>query len=394
MTKKISCLAVIIITAFFICFSFAKNKTIVEKKYDFSIENRGIFVSYIEYMKYFQKKDSKDIKNEIENIIELVKKYKFTHIYLQVRPFSDSIYHSTIFPTSHTITGIQGQELPLDILEYFIQVAHDNKIQIHAWINPYRISNDTNASILSEDNPAYKWLSTNHVKMIENKGIFYNPASDEVKSLIIKGIEEIVENYEVDGILLDDYFYPDDTIDLENYKKVENTISIVDFRLSQVNELVSRIYQTIKNIKSNVLFGISPDGNIENNYTSHYADIKKWLTEDGYIDYIMPQIYYGFLHDTHPFIKTLNEWQDLIQNDTKLIIALSLYKAGQFDIYAGTAKNEWIDNNNIIKKQVQVIRNLSNYSGYSIFRYDFLSDNEKNYNLQKEIENYYRLLSQ
>lgn len=394
MIKKISCLAVIIITAFFICFSFTKNKTKVEKEYDFSLENRGIFISYIEYMKYFQKKDSKDIKNEIKKMIEIVKKYKFTCIYLQVRPFSDSIYNSTIFPSSHTVTDIQGQKLPLDILEYFIQVAHDNKIKIHAWINPYRISNDTNISILSEDNPTYKWLSTNHVKIIENKGIFYNPASDEVKNLIIKGVEEIVKNYEVDGILLDDYFYPDDTIDLEDYKQVENTISIVDFRLSQVNELVSKIYQTIKNIKSDVLFGISPDGNIENNYTSHYADVKKWLAEDGYVDYIMPQIYYGFLHDTCPFIKTLNEWQDLIQNDTKLIIALSLYKAGQLDMYAGTAKNEWIDNNNIIKKQVQVIRNLSDYSGYSIFRYDFLLPNEINYNLQKEIENYYRLLSQ
>ena len=204
---------------------------------------------------------------------------------------------------------------------------------------------------MSIDNPAYEWLSTNHVKVIKNKGIFYNPASDEVKKLIINGVEEIVKKYEVDGILLDDYFYPDDTIDLEDYKRVENTISIADFRLSQVNELISGIYQAIKNVKSDILFGISPDGNIENNYNSHYADVKKWLAEDGYIDYIMPQIYYGFQHDTKPFIKTINEWQNLIHNDAKLMVALSLYKAGKPDTYAGSAKNEWIDSNNIIKKQ-------------------------------------------
>lgn len=387
MKQKIR-LAVIVVAAFFICFFVMKNKIKVAKEDDFLNENRGIFISYIEHMKYLQGKDSKSMQNEIDSIIETIKKYKFNIIYLQVRPFSDSIYNSTIFPASHTIVDIQGKKLPLDILDYFIQESHKKGIKIHVWINPYRISNDTDTTFLSKDNPAYKWLSTNHVKVIENKGIFYNPASNEVKSLIIKGVEEIVKKYEIDGILLDDYFYPDDTIDLEDYKKVENTISTTDFRLSQVNELISKIYQTIKNIKSNVQFGISPDGNIENNYQIHYADVKKWLNEDGYIDYIMPQIYYGFLHDSKPFIKTVNEWENLIHNNTKLVVALSLYKAGEQDIYAGSAKNEWIDNNDIIKKQIQVIRNLSNYNGFSIFRYDFLSNNERNLNLQKEVENY------
>ena len=74
--------------------------------------------------------------------------------------------------------------------------------------------------------------------------------------------------------MLDDYFYPDDTIDLENYKEVENTISLTDFRLSQTNELIFSIYKEIKKIKPNVLLGISPDGNLENNYDTHYIDVK------------------------------------------------------------------------------------------------------------------------
>lgn len=316
------------------------------------------------------------------------KKNYINRIFLQVRPFSDSIYNSDIFPYSHTISGYQGKSIQFDVLDYFIKRAHKENIKIHAWINPYRISNDTDIAFISKINPAYKWLNTNHIKIIDNKGIYYNPASSEVKKLVTDGVVEIIENYDVDGILFDDYFYPDDTIDLENYKEVENTISLEDFRLSQVNELISNVYKKIKELNPRVLFGISPDGNIDNNYEKHYADVKKWLSDDNYIDYIMPQIYYGFLHQTKPFIETINEWNNLIKNNVELIPVLSLYKSGEIDSYAGSGGNEWVENDNIIKKQIQVSRNLSNYVGFSLFRYDFLVKNNKSVNLQNEIDGF------
>ena len=330
--KKISCLAVIIITAFFISkLSLDNNKNKQEQN-----ELRGIFISYLEYLEYFQNKEPKEIKQKIDNIVENLIKYKINNIYLQVRPFSDSIYKSEIFPFSHTISGTQGKEINIDILKIFIDKAHKKEINVHAWVNPYRISNNTDTTFISKNSPAYKWLNTNNVKIIKNKGIYYNPASKEVHELIIKGIKELVTNYNIDGILLDDYFYPDDTIDLENYKEVENTISITDFRLNNTNKLITSIYKTIKETNSNILFGISPDGNINNNYNNHYIDVKKWLKEDNYIDYIMPQLYYGFFHQTKPFIETLNEWDNLIENDVKLVIGLALYKIGELDKYAGS----------------------------------------------------------
>lgn len=321
-------------------------------------------------------------------MIDNIKKYHFNTIYLQVRPFSDSIYYSNIFPTSHTIVLKQGDKLPFDILEYFITQAKKNKIKLHAWINPYRISNDVDTSKIISTNPAYKWLNTNNVMVIKDKGIYYNPSSEEVISLIIKGIEEIVLNYDIDGILLDDYFYPNDTIDLENYKQEHINISLKEYRFEKVNKLIRGIYSKIKEINSNVEFGISPDGNLDNNYNTHYADIKTWVSQNGYIDYIMPQLYYGFSNEVKPFIETLNEWNNLIKNDTKLIVALALYKAGTVDNYAKSGKNEWINNNNVIRKQIQVSRNVSNYSGYSFFRYDYLVDNIDNINLQQEIKEY------
>ena len=382
--KKIYIIAVIVITAF--CMSKLYNM----KTKSNSIESRGIFISYIECLNHLKNKSEIETKSEINNIIDNVKKYHFNRIYLQVRPFSDSIYNSEIFPSSYTIVSNQGDKPSIDILAYFISQVKKNNIELYAWINPYRISNDTDTTKLSNTNPAYKWLNTNNVKIIKDKGIFYNPSSEEVINLIIEGVKEIVRNYKIDGILLDDYFYPDDTIDLENYQKVASQISLTDYRLNKVNELVSGIYKSIKEINNKIQFGISPDGNLDNNYNIHYADVKTWLSEDGYIDYIMPQLYYGFNNETRPFIKTLNEWNSLIKNDTKLITALSLYKAGTIDKYAKAGKYEWIENSNIIRKQIQVARNIINYTGYAIFRYDYFI-NINNKNLQQEIGEYEKL---
>lgn len=383
--KKIYIIAVIVITAF--CMSKLYNM----KTKSNPVESRGIFISYIECLNHLKNKSEIETKSEINNIIDNVKKYHFNRIYLQVRPFSDSIYNSEIFPSSYTIVSNQGDKPSIDVLAYFISQAKKNNIELYAWINPYRISNDTDTTKLSNTNPAYKWLNTNNVKIIKDKGIFYNPSSEEVINLIIEGVKEIVRNYKIDGILLDDYFYPDDTIDLENYQKVASQISLTDYRLNKVNELVSGIYKSIKEINNKIQFGISPDGNLDNNYNIHYADVKTWLSEEGYIDYIMPQLYYGFNNETRPFIKTLNEWNSLIKNDTKLITALSLYKAGTIDKYAKAGKYEWIENSNIIRKQIQVARNIINYTGYAIFRYDYFININDNINLQQEIGEYEKL---
>lgn len=384
---KVALLAVItIITAFFI----SQNKIEIKDEVKNSvvktkIEKRAIFISYIEYQDYLKGKNKQDITNEITKMIDNIKKYKFNMLILHVSPFSDAIYESKIFPSSSSIVNKEGEKLPIDVLSYFIEVAHKNNIELHAWINPYRISNSTDVTKLSFTNPAYKWLNTNNVKVIENKGIYYNPASSEVHDLIISGIEEIVKNYDVDGIHLDDYFYPDTTIDLENYQPFENTISLTDYRLSNTNKLVKDIYDKIKSINNKVLFGISPEGNIENNYNNNYADVKKWISEKGYIDYIMPQLYYGFLNESKPFLKTLNEWYDLVKIDIAFIPALALYKSGTIDEYAKSGKYEWIENNDIIVREIKSLKSLKKYDGYSLFRYSNLINYSDRTNLESEL---------
>ncbi len=350
--------------------AFLMNKNSI--KIPEGTKNKGVFISYIEYKKYLKDKNELDMKKEIDKMINTVKDYNINFIILHVKPFSDAIYESKIFPSSSSIVSEEGDKLPFDVLDYFIKKAHKNNIQIHAWINPYRISNYTDTSKISITNPAYKWLNTNNVKVIQDKGIYYNPASSEVQELIISGVAELVENYDIDGIHMDDYFYPDDTIDLENYEQFKNTISLSDYRLSNTNKLVKSIYTTIKKIKPNVVFGISPEGNIENNYKNNYADVKTWITNEGYIDYIMPQLYYGFSNETQPFIPVINKWKDLITIDIDFMPALALYKVGIVDEYAKSGKEEWINDKDVITKQIKIINNMEKAAGYSLFRYSYL----------------------
>ena len=383
----------IVIIILFSIFLFFKNTYKEEVKEKIQIkdekkEKKAIFISYIELQKYIGKKDSKTSKKNIEKIINTIDDANFNMIILQVRSFSDAIYKSNYFPFNKQVLNNSGDIPDYDILNYFIDKSHKKNIEIHAWINPYRISNDNDISKLDNNTYAYKWLNTNNVK-ITDKGIFYNPASDDVKKLIINGVEEIVKKYDIDGIHFDDYFYPTDDIDIDNYNEYikEKNISIEKYHLQMVNDLVSEVHKITKENK--ILFGISPEGNINNNYTKNYADVKKWASSNEIVDYLMPQIYYGFNNEAQPFYEVVNTWNNLVEeSNVKIIPALALYKSGEKDMYAKSGENEWIENDNILMRQILISRNISSYLGFSIFRYDSMfSEDITNQTVLNEIKN-------
>ena len=365
----------LIIFLLVIIYIFVPKDTLKEENSSKEIlEKRAVFISYIELGNNLRGKSASDMKNTIDNMLDTAKDFGFNMIILQVRSFSDAIYKSSIFPSSRSVVNTEGDELPFDILKYFIKKSHQKDIELHAWINPYRISNDTDTSIISKDNPAYELLNTSSVKVIDNVGIYYNPASNEVESLILEGIEEIIKNYDVDGIHFDDYFYPKsndiDSTDYEKAYKDNNSLTLQEFRLNTISSLIKKTYKLIKSYDKSLVFGISPDGNIDNNYNSNYVDTRKFCTEEGYLDYIMPQVYYGFLNSTKPFEDTVKSWNNLITNNIELIPALAFYKTGNIDKFAKEGVNEWVEYNNIIAREVMLSRKLSNYKGFAIFRYD------------------------
>ena len=354
-------------------------------------EIKGVFLSYIEINKYIKNDNYEISKNNINKIISNIKSMNLNTIILQVRSSSDSIYNSKIYPKSLYLVNNEYDNY-YDVLAYFIDEAHKYNIKIIAWINPYRVRTTENINNITDKNPAYKYLNTDTIYI--NNGVFYNPSKKEVTDLIIKGVEEVLE-YDIDGLLFDDYFYPNANIDEKDYQeyiKYNDYVSPENYRLEVINNMIKKVYKKCK--EKNVLFGISPDGNIENNYTTHYADVKTWMSKEGYIDFIMPQIYYGFYNSSRDYINTLKEWENnLLNENIDLYVALAFYKVGQYDKYARDGKNEWLENDDIIMREILLSRNTKKYKGFSLFRYDniFNQDTFTN-NSVKEIENLKKII--
>ena len=357
-------------------------------------ENRGIFISYIELSKYLNCKSKNAAEIIVDEMVNNVENLGFNEIILQVRSFSDAIYKSDFYPWSMVISSKEGVDPGYDLLEMFIEKCHKRNILLMAWINPYRIRNNEDISSISKDNLAFKYLNTNNVYI--NNGIYFNPSSDIILDLIVSGVEEIVRKYDVDGILFDDYFYPNNEIDRQEYDeylKYNEYISKEEYNLNVINNMVKKVYEVCK--KYNVLFGISPDGNIDNNYNKVFADVKKWCSSNEYIDFIMPQIYYGFYNETRGFKKTIDEWESFVKDsNVELRIALAFYKNGTYDKWAMSGSNEWIENDDIIMREIVLSRNLNKYNGFSLFRYDYLFSKDKYTEVTlKEIENIKKVLN-
>lgn len=373
MTKKLSIVSVILLMFYLLI------PEQIEKKKEIK-EIRGVFISYIELGNYIKDKNYNESITNLENMIKNVKENKFNTIYIQVRSHMDSIYKSDLFPTSKNI--VLEDKTNYDVLKKVIEISNKENIDVYAWINPYRIGTSAN-----KDSNYYS-LVENDIKL--SNGIYYlNPASKNSTDLIVKGIEEIIKNYKVKGILFDDYFYPDNEIDIENYNETNKDISIEQFRLNNINEMIYKVNKKIKEVNKNILFGISPDANIDNDYTKEYADVKAWGKDSKYVDFLMPQIYYGFENETKPFEEVLKEWEEVVTDkNIKLLAALAFYKTGTIDKYAKKGEYEWINNTDIIKREVLKIREEEDYSGFSIFRYDNLFNEENmNENSKKEKSN-------
>ena len=334
-------------------------------------EDKGVFISYIDYAD-LNGKTKEEQQKQITKMINNISYFGLNKIILQVSPFSDAIYPSKIYESSHTVVQNEGDPLKLDILKYFINKAKDKNIDIYAWLNPYRIRNTNNIKTISKNTYYYKWLNTDNIE-ITNQGIYLNPASKEVLTYIEKGLQELCQNYDIKGVLYDDYYYPNDTIDLNTYKQTNMETNLKTYRIN------------------NIKFGLSPAGNIENNKDKEYLDIENVLKTDK-IDFIIPQLYYGFENSTKPYIKTLKEWTSINTNNKDFYVALALYKSGKIDNFAGRGENEWLEQTNIIKKQIITARNEKNYKGFYIYRYEYLFNIYHNNSLTKEIKNIKNLI--
>ena len=345
---------------------------------------RSMWFSYLEWP-MLDTSSAEAFTASVDTVLDHCVSLGLNCITVQVRPFADATYESGLFPWSHVVTGTQGQAPGFDPLEIFIARAHEKGLAFEAWVNPYRVRlNETRPPNVAENS-----LENTHPEWVKQAagGAYLEPSNPDVQAYICKGVEEIVKNYAVDGIQFDDYFYPfnvnstDVTLDQAAYQQSGSTLSIGAWRTQNINSLVSSVYKMIKETKPNVVFGISPQGNITNDLNAG-ADVYTWCSQPGYIDYICPQIYWTYDHPTAPFETLAKKWKSLVTADNvKMYIGLALYKAG-------TDSNGWEKADNIIAQQIQTTRSLD-CDGFMLYSWAYL-DNPQT---AKEMANVKKLLN-
>ena len=320
-------------------------------------------------------------------------------VIVQVRPYGDSFYPSEYFPWSSYCYGAIGTDPGFDPLEILVTEAHRQGLTIEAWVNPLRLVSEKEITEVSPSYPVRKWYENAEKKsenLISYGGRLYlNPASEEARQLICDGVTEIIEGYDVDGIHIDDYFYPSGLpmeYDAASYQASRSSLSQADWRRENINELVSEMYSAVKKADSDCVFGISPRGVVSQDYNLVYADVEYWASHEGYCDYLAPQIYYGFEHSTADYAKTIRQWSEMTTaKGVSLRIGLAAYKAGNTDRYAGNGANEWVENNNIIARQINLSRQYDNVEGLILFDYKQIFS-EPNDSMKIEKKNFTALL--
>ena len=352
---------------------------------------KAIWIAYYELSEMTNGKDKYEFEKTIKEEFSKITSKGFNTVTVQVRPCADAFYKSSYFPTSRYFNGEQGSEMDYDPLEIICSYAQQFDLKIEAWITPYRVSQDDDYSKLSPNNFAVK--NKKMTKVVDGK-IYFNPAYDKVTNLIVSGVKELVENYNISAIHFDDYFYPtqNKNFDKKEYKRYGGDLSLADWRRQKVTDMVKRVYDAVKSANKDVEFGISPASNIENDKKNLYADVELWVKK-GYLDYICPQVYFGFKNVYQPFMFTVKKWVKLCENtNVDLYIGLPLYKANTKDEYAAendsSIINEFKNNNDIIARQITYISKIDKIKGYYIFSYSQLSSE----NAKDEVSNMYEVM--
>lgn len=370
-----------------------EEKEVAEKIVSENKKLYCIWLTYTEIGSLVKGKTEAEYKESLEIVFQNLNENKINTVFYQCRAFCDSFYNSEIFPVSKYITT-QSNAPTYDPFEIFLEKAKSYEISVHCWVNPYRISYDSAFENLPQNSPAIILYKENKSSLIIcESGIFLNPALAESRKLVLSGIKEILGKYQVSGIHFDDYFYPEtekisDEKLYKEYKKQGGTISLSEWRRENVSALVSSVYSLVKGEDENLLFSISPSADIEKCKNVFYADVEKWCREEGFVDFLIPQIYYGFENESMPFTYVVRKWENIAtQSNVKLVCGLAAYKCGNVDEFAGAGKNEWFENVNILSRQYEQMLKSPVWQGFSLFSYSYCFGENVTKNSKKEIKN-------
>lgn len=307
-------------------------------------------------------------KAELITILDKAVELKLNAIIFQVRPMADALYDSKLEPWSEYLTGTLGKSPGYDPLEFAVAEAHKRGLELHAWFNPYRARHPSAKSEAPTDH-----LTKKRPDLAKPYGThsWMNPTHKEVQDHSLEVILDVVKRYDIDGIHIDDYFYPykekdkdgkiipfPDSDTWEAYQKSGGKLERDDWRRDAVNTFVKRMYAETKKTKPWVKVGISPFGIWRPGYPEGiagldqfaelYADAKLWLNE-GWIDYFTPQLYWPIAQEKQSFPKLLDWWMG--ENTKKRHLWPGLYTSRVTGVEKGWLATEVHDQIAITRKQ-------------------------------------------
>ncbi len=277
----------------------------------------------------------KELKKSLNNLVRKLKRNKVNTIIFQVRPHAATFYHSRYEPAS---SFLSTSDEVFDVLEYMTIICKKRKLKLYAWINPFRVSIGNDDAHLAE--PFLKKTPTWLFK--KEKGYYLNPGIPAVRQYVVNIVREVVENYEVDALLFDDYFYPEESNSFKINDRAaflthnDSKQTVEDWRRENVTSLIKACHFRCK--ENGVKFVVSPVGIWRNSkdditgtnsdglsaYDHLYADTKLWC-EKGYVDMILPQLYYTFGQESADFAEIAYWWNEN-RGEAELGFALAAYK--------------------------------------------------------------------
>ncbi len=335
--------------------------------------------------------DTEKQQAEIVWLLDSLEAIGINAIIFQVRPTADALYYSELEPTSHWLVGTQGAALSWDPLEWTIQQAHQRHMEVHVWLNPYRVNlAKTDTSEICADHiwrrhPEWFWEY--------NKQWYFDPGLDVTREWICTIVQDIVLRYDIQAIHMDDYFYPYPSggkpiPDAKTFAKYPRGFTdIADWRRNNVNLVIQDIYRTIRECNKNVQFGISPFGVWRNasvdptgsattagitNYDDLYADIRLWI-KSGWIDYVLPQLYWEIGKKAADYETLAHWWANEVRGtNCRLYIGMAPYR-----LENASPKTPWGQGNEI-SRQMRLNRTIPEISGECFYSTRPLLRNPRN----------------
>lgn len=317
-------------------------------------------------------------------------------VFFQVKPDGTALWPSNILPWSDMLTGKMGENPGYDPLQFILDEAHKRGIKVHAWFNPYRISVNTKLSTISELNrtlslhPASIFVL--HRDWVRTAGdrFVLDPGIPEVRDWITSIVAEVVARYPIDGVQFDDYFYAETAAsqlnDSQTFRQYGQGFALkADWRRHNTQQLIEQVSRTIKQLKPDVAFGVSPAGvwrNLSHDpagsdtrgaaaYDESYADTRRWV-QQGLLDYIAPQLYWPFSRSAARYDVLAKWWADVVKpTRTQLYIGIALYKVGE----PSKIEPEWTMNNGVpeLQKQIELNESTLGINGTILFRENYLN---------------------